>query len=128
MGDHGREVVLVRHGETEWTLSKQHTGRTDLPLTENGRAQAAAVAPRLAGRTFAKVLTSPLGRAAETCRLAGLGDQAETDDDLLEVDYGEYEGVTTADIRKTDSGLEPLEGRVARRRDHRPGGRSARTA
>ena len=93
---------MIRHGETEWTLSKQHTGRTDLPLTENGRAQAAAVAPRLAGRTFAKVLTSPLGRAADTCRLAGLGDQAVTDDDLLEVDYGEYEGVTTADIRKTD--------------------------
>jgi probable phosphoglycerate mutase len=102
MGEHGREVLLIRHGETAWTLSKQHTGTTDLPLTDNGRAQAAAVAPRLAGRTFAKVLTSPLGRAVETYRLAGLGDQAEIDEDLLEVDYGDYEGVTTADIRKTD--------------------------
>jgi probable phosphoglycerate mutase len=100
LGEHGREVVLVRHGETEWTLSRQHTGRTDIPLTENGRAQAQAVGPRLAGREFVAVLSSPLGRALETCRLAGL-EATETTADLLEWDYGEYEGLTTAEIRET---------------------------
>jgi probable phosphoglycerate mutase len=111
-------VVLVRHGETEWTLSRQHTGTTDLPLTDNGRRQAEAVAPRLAGREFALVLSSPLGRALETCRLAGLGDSPEITDDLLEWNYGEYEAVTTADIRRTDPGWDLW-------RDGCPGGEDA---
>jgi probable phosphoglycerate mutase len=111
-------VVLVRHGETEWTLSRQHTGTTDIPLTDNGRRQAEAVAPRLAGREFALVLSSPLGRALETCRLAGLGDSPEISDDLLEWNYGEYEAVTTADIRNTDPGWDLW-------RDGCPGGEDA---
>jgi probable phosphoglycerate mutase len=111
-------VVLVRHGETEWTLSRQHTGTTDIPLTDNGRRQAEAVAPRLAGREFALVLSSPLGRALETCRLAGLGASPEISDDLLEWNYGEYEAVTTADIRKTDPGWDLW-------RDGCPGGEDA---
>jgi broad specificity phosphatase PhoE len=93
------EVVLVRHGETEWTRSGQHTGRTDIPLTDRGREQARALARELTGRQFALVLTSPLARAAETCRLAGLGEQAAERDDLMEWDYGAYEGRTTPDIR-----------------------------
>ncbi|HTN78487.1 MAG TPA: histidine phosphatase family protein [Acidimicrobiales bacterium] len=93
------EVVLVRHGETEWARDGKHTGRTDIPLTEVGRGQAELAGRRLAGRTFGMVLTSPLSRAADTCRLAGFGDQAETTADLLEWDYGEYEGRRTVDIR-----------------------------
>lgn len=92
-------LVLVRHGETEWTISGQHTGLTDIPLTERGRAQGTALAAHLAGRQFARVLSSPLSRALETCRLAGLGDAVETTDALLEWNYGEYDGVTTVDIR-----------------------------
>jgi broad specificity phosphatase PhoE len=91
--------VLVRHGETEWARLGRHTGRTDIPLTDDGRAQADLVGRRLDGREFALVLTSPLGRAADTCRLAGLAGVAELDDDLLEWDYGEYEGRRTVDIR-----------------------------
>jgi broad specificity phosphatase PhoE len=94
------EVVLVRHGETEWTRTGQHTGKTDIPLTDEGRRQAELLRDSLSGRRFARVLTSPLSRAADTCRLAGLGDAAETSDDLLEWDYGDYEGVTTAQIRE----------------------------
>ncbi|MEI2718414.1 MAG: histidine phosphatase family protein [Candidatus Nanopelagicales bacterium] len=90
-------IVLVRHGETEWSRSGQHTGRTDLPLTEKGRSDAARLSPHLAGRSFGLVLISPLGRAQETARLAGL--TGETDPDLLEWDYGAYEGRRTADIR-----------------------------
>jgi probable phosphoglycerate mutase len=93
------EVVLVRHGETEWSRDGRHTGRTDIPLTEAGRRQAAMLGERLRGRPFALVLTSPLERAAETCRLAGLGERARTTEDLLEWDYGEYEGVSTPQIR-----------------------------
>jgi broad specificity phosphatase PhoE len=93
------EIVLVRHGETEWSRTMRHTGNTDLPLTEEGERQASAVPPRLAGREFALVLTSPLQRAWRTAELAGFGDRAETDDDLRERDYGEYEGLTTKAIR-----------------------------
>jgi broad specificity phosphatase PhoE len=98
------EVVLVRHGETEWSRDLKHTGRTDVPLTEAGRHEAERLRSALAGRRFARVLTSPLERAAETCRLAGLGDSAETTDALLEWDYGEYEGITTKEIRETRPG------------------------
>jgi broad specificity phosphatase PhoE len=93
------EVVLVRHGETEWSRSGQHTGRTDVPLTEAGVRNAELLGPRLERRRFAAVFTSPLSRASETCRLAGLGERAEVREELLEWDYGEYEGITTKDIR-----------------------------
>ena len=96
----GQEVWLVRHAETAWTKTGKHTGRTDIPLTEEGRAFARDVlAPRLGGHDFALVLTSPLSRAWDPAALAGLGDRAEVDDDLLEWDYGEYEGITTPEIR-----------------------------
>ena len=94
------ELWLIRHGETEWSRSGAHTGRTDLPLTDAGRQEAGAIAHRLAGKRFALVLTSPLQRALETCRLAGYGDVANIEPNLLEWDYGDYEGRTTADIRK----------------------------
>jgi broad specificity phosphatase PhoE len=93
-------VWLVRHGETAWSRSGQHTGRTDIAMTTDGERQAAALAARLAGRPFALVLTSPLARARETARLAGYGAVAVPTDDLREWDYGEYEGRTTADIRR----------------------------
>jgi broad specificity phosphatase PhoE len=93
------EVVLVRHGETEWTRTRQHTGRTDLPLTEEGREQARLVGEALQGRTFGLVLTSPLRRARETGELAGFGEAARARDELAEWDYGEYEARTTAEIR-----------------------------
>jgi probable phosphoglycerate mutase len=92
-------VVLVRHGETEWSASLRHTSVTDIPLTEAGREQARRLGAMLAGREFARVLTSPMVRAADTCREAGLGDAAEVREDLCEWDYGEYEGITTAEIR-----------------------------
>jgi probable phosphoglycerate mutase len=92
------EFWLVRHGETAWSRSGQHTGRTDIPLTEHGEQEAAALAPRLAGRTFAKVLTSPLLRARRTCELAGFGNVAVNDPNLLEWDYGQDEGRRTAEI------------------------------
>lgn len=95
------QLWLIRHGETEWTLSGAHTGRTDLPLTETGRKEAVDVGNHLGGRKFALVLTSPLQRAHETCRLAGYGDVAKIEANLHEWDYGDYEGRTTADIRKT---------------------------
>ena len=91
---------MVRHGETEWSLSGRHTGRTDLPLTEHGREQARALAGQLGNRRFALVLCSPLLRARETCELAGLGGAAELCDDLREWDYGDYEGLTTPEIRE----------------------------
>jgi broad specificity phosphatase PhoE len=98
------EVVLVRHGETEWSRDLRHTGRTDVPLTEAGRREAERLRKALAGRSFARVLTSPLERAEETCRLAGLGERAERTDALLEWDYGEYEGITTKQIRESRPG------------------------
>jgi probable phosphoglycerate mutase len=92
-------VYLARHGETAWSLTGQHTGLTDLPLTERGERNARSLGERLKWLTFAKVFTSPLQRAAGTCRLAGVGAAAEVDPDLLEWNYGEYEGRRTADIR-----------------------------
>ena len=94
------EIVLVRHGETEWSSSGRHTSYSDIPLTEHGREQAAALAARLLGAAFALVLTSPRERALDTCAFAGLGDRVEITDDLAEWNYGEYEGRTTIDIRK----------------------------
>jgi broad specificity phosphatase PhoE len=95
------EAWLIRHAETEWSKSRRHTGRTDVPLTDAGRALARTLAERLAPRTWAAVWSSPLSRALETCRLAGLGEHAQTRDDLLEWDYGDYEGITTSEIRET---------------------------
>jgi probable phosphoglycerate mutase len=98
------QIVLVRHGETEWSLSGQHTSHTDLPLLDRGRADAEALGPMLEEFDFALVLSSPMQRALDTCKLAGLGDRVEIDRDLMEWDYGDYEGVTTPDIRKTVPG------------------------
>ena len=98
--------VLVRHGETEWSLDGRHTGRTDLPLLPEGIEQARALRPVLGARTFAAVLTSPLVRARETAELAGLGAGAVVDPDLAEWDYGAYEGVTTNQIREERPGWE----------------------
>jgi broad specificity phosphatase PhoE len=93
------EVVLVRHGETEWSAALRHTGRTDLPLLEEGERQARAVGEALRGREFALVLSSPLRRALDTARLAGF--EPEVREELAEWDYGDYEGRTTVEIRKT---------------------------
>ena len=98
------QIWLFRHGETAWSLSGQHTGRTDLPLTTAGRRRAQAIGRRLSGRPFALVISSPLARALETCRLAGYGEVAELSDDLMEWDYGDYEGRRTADIQKERPG------------------------
>jgi len=92
-------VTLVRHAETEWSLSGRHTGHTDLPLTDGGRDKARALAEKLRERSFDRVLTSPLSRAAETAKLAGFPD-AEHDPDLLEWDYGDDEGLSTPQIRE----------------------------
>jgi len=91
-------IYLARHGETAWSLSGQHTGRTDLPLTDGGERNGRALGARLRGLTFAKVFTSPLQRAFKTCELAGFGNAAERDPDLMEWDYGEYEGRGTVEI------------------------------
>lgn len=104
MTDGHHQVVLVRHGQTEWSVSGQHTGRTDVPLTDVGREKAARLGGRLAEWHFAAVLTSPMSRAIETCRLAGLGDGAQVTEDLSEWDYGEYEGRRTVDIRQERPG------------------------
>ena len=98
------ELWLFRHGETEWSKSGAHTGRTDIPLTEEGRKRAAALKPWLGGRKFSLVLTSPLSRARETCDIAGFCDIAEVEPNLVEWNYGDYEGRTTADIRKERPG------------------------
>jgi broad specificity phosphatase PhoE len=112
------EVVLVRHGETEWTRTRRHTGRTDIPLTEEGRRQARLVGEALRGRSFGLVLTSPLRRARETCELAGFGEQAQIREELAEWDYGEYDGRTTAEIRAERPGWSLW-------RDGVPGGEAA---
>jgi broad specificity phosphatase PhoE len=98
------EVYLARHGETAWTVSGQHTGRTDLPLTSRGERNAANLRDRLRGMTFTRVLVSPLGRAQRTCELAGFAAGAEVIADLTEWDYGAYEGRRTSDIRRERPG------------------------
>ncbi len=118
MSDKTPDVYLARHGETAWSLSGQHTGLTDLPLTERGERHAQALGERLKGHTFAKVLTSPLQRATRTCELAGFGSAAEVDRDLLEWNYGDYEGVRTTEIHAKRPGWHLF-------RDGCPGGESA---
>lgn len=100
----GPTLILVRHGQTEWSESGQHTGWTDVPLNDAGRRQAGLLAARLAGHTFSLVLSSPLSRALDTCRAVGLGEHAQIDPDLREWDYGEIEGRTTDEIRETRPG------------------------
>jgi broad specificity phosphatase PhoE len=100
----GPQAVLVRHAETEWTLSGQHTGRSDIPLTEHGREAARRLAAPLSQWSFSRVLTSPLRRAVETCELCGLAEHARREKDLEEWDYGEYEGLTSSEIEERDPG------------------------
>jgi len=111
-------LTLVRHGDTEWSLSGRHTGWTDIPLVESGRRQAAQLGSRLRGRSFGLVLSSPLSRALETCRLAGLGNTVTTDPDLREWNYGDLEGLTSDEIRQSMPGWTIWSGPV-------PGGESA---
>lgn len=111
------EVYLVRHGETEWSLSGRHTGSTDLPLTENGRTEARLLEPLLSAIEFALVLSSPMQRARNTCELAGLGTNMQLDPDLMEWNYGEYEGLTSEQIRRVAPGWMVFE-------DGCPGGES----
>ena len=110
-------IYVARHGETAWSLSGQHTGLTDLPLTDRGERNAVRLGERLKGLTFAKVFTSPLQRAMRTCELAGFGARAEIDRDLLEWNYGEYEGRRTAEILADRPGWQLF-------RDGCPGGES----
>lgn len=97
-------VYLARHGETEWSLSGRHTGLSDIPLTGRGERNARSLGARLLGLTFDGVFTSPLGRARRTCELAGLGQGAVVDPDLVEVNYGEFEGKRTTEIRQSHPG------------------------
>jgi len=115
-----QRIVLVRHAETAWSLTGQHTGTTDLPLTETGRRKVALAGERLSGRRFTRVLTSPLARAVETSRLTGFADQAEVHEALREWDYGSYEGLTTSEIRDRAPEWELY-------RDGAPGGESPNT-
>jgi probable phosphoglycerate mutase len=112
-------TYLARHGETAWSLTGQHTGLTDLPLTEHGERTARRLAERLRGLTFAKVFVSPLQRARRTCELAGFGAVAEIDPDLVEWDYGQYEGLRTSEIRAARPDWQLF-------RDGCPGGESVR--
>ena len=115
MGDNLPKLYLARHGETAWTVTGQRTGRKDLPLTEHGECQARKLAERLQGRAYVKVFTSPLQRARRTCELAGFGAVAEIDPDLIEWDYGRYEGLRNAEILKERPGWQMF-------RDGYPGG------
>jgi broad specificity phosphatase PhoE len=117
----GVELYLVRHGETEWSRARRHTGRTDLPLSAAGEAEAAALGRHLRGLEVDRVLSSPLTRAVSTARLAGFGDRVELTDALLEFDYGEYEGRTTPEIRATRPGWDLF-------RDGCPGGETVEDA
>ena len=102
--ERSREIWLLRHGATEWSRNGRHTGSSDIPLLPEGEAEARALAPLLAGQHFAEVWVSPLQRARRTCELAGLGAQAQLNENLREWDYGSYEGITTAEIRQTVPG------------------------
>jgi broad specificity phosphatase PhoE len=115
------ELYLVRHGETEWSRARRHTGRTDLPLSPVGEAEARALGDHLRGLEVGRVLSSPLARAATTAKLAGFGDQVERSDALLEFDYGEYEGLTTPEIRARRPGWDLF-------RDGCPGGETVERA
>lgn len=117
MSDPESLIYMARHGETAWSLTGQHTGRTDLPLTERGERNAIALGERLKGLQVAQVFVSPLLRARRTCELAGFGDRAEVDNDLIEWNYGQYEGLTTAQIHQTNPGWRIF-------RDGCPGGES----
>ena len=117
MDDQLPVIYIARHGETAWTITGQHTGLTDLPLTPRGESNARALADRLKGLAFAKVFTSPLQRARRTCELAGFRPVAEVDSDLVEWNYGEYEGRRSAEIRAERPGWELF-------RDGAPGGES----
>ena len=110
-------IYLARHGETAWSLTGQHTGRTDLPLTERGERNARRLGKRLAGLVFAKVFTSPMQRAVRTCELAGFGTAAKIDPELVEWNYGDYEGLTTSQIQAKRPGWQLF-------RDGCPGGES----
>jgi probable phosphoglycerate mutase len=114
MAEHEHDLWIVRHGETEWSRAGRHTGRTDVPLTDLGVEQATALAARLGGHAFATVLASPLRRAWDTCRLAGFGAVARPSEDLLEWDYGGYEGRTTSEIRAAVPGWTIWTGGVPR--------------
>jgi broad specificity phosphatase PhoE len=117
MDDQFPVIYIARHGETAWTITGQHTGLTDLPLTEQGERNAKGLGQRLKGMVFAKVLTSPLQRARKTCALAGFGSVAEVESDLVEWNYGEYEGLRSDEIRARRPGWELF-------RDGAPGGES----
>jgi broad specificity phosphatase PhoE len=115
------EMYLVRHGETEWSRARRHTGRTDLPLSVAGEAEAKALGQHLRGLEVDRVVSSPLTRAVTTAKLAGFGDRIETTDALLEFDYGDYEGLTTAEIRASRPGWDLF-------RDGCPGGETVEAA
>ena len=118
MSIHQPALTLVRHGDTEWSLAGRHTGWTDIPLVDSGRRQAKLLGDRLSGRSFGRILSSPLSRALETCRLAGFGEAVTTDPDLREWNYGDLEGRTTDEIRRSIPGWTIWSGPV-------PGGESA---
>jgi broad specificity phosphatase PhoE len=118
MTAHQPSLTLIRHGDTEWSLNGRHTGWTDIPLVDSGRRQAELLGARLARRSFALVLSSPLSRAFETCRLAGLDAAVVTDPDLREWNYGDLEGMTSDEIRRSMPGWTIWSGRV-------PGGETA---